>query len=489
MKINIDSIPKEIISASKKLKEAGFESYIVGGCVRDLLLGRKPKDWDLTTNATPDEIQNIFPDSFYENTFGTVGVKTDSLDHSLEVIEVTPYRQESDYSDKRHPNSVVFSHKIEDDLSRRDFTINALAVDIDKGQIIDNYKGQDDLKKKIIRAVGEANKRFNEDALRMLRAIRFAAELDFVIEKETAESILENAALMEHISNERIGEEFKKIIESNNPSLGLALAQKLHILSHILPELEQMVGVEQNKEAHKYDVWEHSLRTLQHAADKNFSLEVRLAALFHDTGKPKTKVEEVGKTTFYNHEMVSAKVTRETLKRLAFPKEIIDKVEKLVRYHMFFSDTAQITHSAVRRLITKVSKENIWDLINLRFCDRIGTGRPKEEPYRLRKFEAMIEEVIRDPISVSMLKINGNDIMKKFHVKPGPSIGYILNALLEEVLDDPKNNNETFLVKQTEKLLAMPEEKLKKIGEKAREVKNEAETAEVTKIRQKRRVK
>jgi len=489
VKINIDLIPNEVIDVSKKIKEAGFEAYIVGGSVRDIILGNKPKDWDFATNAVPEEIQKIFPDSFYENTFGTVGVKTESEDPTLKVIEVTPYRLESEYSDKRHPNSVVFSHKIEDDLGRRDFTINAMAVDLNKGQIVDNYKGQEDLKAKLVRAVGDPDKRFSEDALRMLRTIRFASELDFVIEKETAESILKNSVLIKHISNERIGEEFKKIILSRNPSMGLGLAQRLNILSHILPILEEMVGVEQNKEAHLYDVWEHSLRAVQHAADKNFSLEVRLAALFHDSAKPETKREEKNKTTFYNHEVGGAKIARETLKKLAFPKEVIDKVEKLVRYHMFFSDTEQITPSAVRRLISKVSKDNIWELMNLRICDRIGTGRPKEEPYRLRKYQSMIEEVIRDPISVSMLKIDGNEIMKRFHMEPGPRIGYILNALLEEVIEDPTKNTEAFLVKQIEKLLDLSEKDLRNIALKAKEVKNEAETAEITKIRQKRHVK
>jgi len=489
VKIKTNSFPKEILNISQKMKAGGFEVFVVGGCVRDILLGNKPKDWDIATNATPEKIQGLFPDSFYENTFGTVGVKSGSDDPALKVVEITPYRKEAGYSDKRHPDSVIFSHKLDDDLGRRDFTINALAVDPDKGQITDNYSGLSDLEKRLIRAVGSPDKRFGEDALRMLRAVRFAAELDFVIEKETAESISKNAGLIGHISNERIGEEFKKIIQSKNPAMGLALAQKLHILSHTLPELEEMVGVSQNKEAHKYDVWEHSLRALQHAADKNFSLEVRLAALFHDSAKPATKRQEDGKTTFYGHEVVGAKVARETLRKLAFPKEVIEKVEKLIRCHMFFSDTEQITPSAVRRLINKVSKENIWELVNLRICDRVGTGRPKEEPYRLRKFQSMIEEVIRDPISVSMLKIDGNDIIKEFHVEPGPRIGYVLSALLEEVLEDPTRNNKKFLVKHTAELLKLPDGELKGIGEAAREVKTEVEKAEITKIRRKRGVK
>lgn len=493
MKINIKLIPKEVLSIGKALKDAGFEPYLVGGCARDLLIDRQPKDWDLTTNATPEEIQKIFPDSFYENNFGTVGVKTEQFisegeDDTLKVIEITPYRVESTYADNRHPDSVSFSQDIDDDLKRRDFTINALAFDLDKKVLKDNFKGQDDLNSQLIRAVGDPNERFNEDALRMLRAIRFSAELGFIIEQKTAESIVSNANLIENVSRERIGDEFRKIILSDNPSIGMGVAQKLGILAKILPVFENAVDVKQNKEAHKYDVWEHTLRTLQHAADKKLSLELRLAALFHDVAKPITKREEQGKTTFYNHEVVGAKVARETLKNLSFPTETIKKVEKLVRYHMFFADTDQITHSAVRRLIAKVGRDSIWDLINLRMCDRIGTGTPKEEPYRLRKFQSMIEEVMRDPISVSMLKIDGNYLIEKFHVEPGPKIGDILHALLEEVIEEPKNNTEMFLVKRVEEILKLSDKEIHKLGLKGREILEEKEAEEVGKIRKGRHV-
>jgi tRNA nucleotidyltransferase (CCA-adding enzyme) len=480
-KINKDSIPKEVIKTGQALIEAGFEAFLVGGCVRDLLINRPPKDWDLTTNATPEEIQKVFIDSFYENNFGTVGVKTENEDNK--VIEITPYRLETGYTDKRHPDEVKFSQNIDDDLQRRDFTINAMAYDLNKGQLKDIYNGQKDLESCLIRAVGDPDKRFGEDALRMLRAIRFSAELGFMIEQETAESIMNNANLMKHVSRERIGDELTKLIMSKSPALGLGLAEKLHILSHILPIFMDSVGSKQNKQAHKYDVWEHSIRTLQHAADKDLSLEIRLAALFHDVAKPITKREEGGVTTFYNHEVVGAKVARETLRELAFPKEVVSQVEKLVRYHMFFSDTDEITHSAVRRLVSKVGQDSIWDLINLRKCDRIGSGRPKEEPYRLRKFQAMIDEVMRDPVSVSMLKIDGNDLISRFHVEPGPKIGWILHALFEDVLEEPKNNNEMFLVKRIEKLLKLSVEELQKEGEKGKDVMNEKEAEEVSKIR------
>jgi len=489
MKINKIDIPQEVKATLTALNKGGFDAYIVGGCVRDLLLNTKPKDWDVTTNATPKEIQKIFPESFYENNYGTVGVKTETKDETLKIIEITPYRIESEYSDNRHPDSVTFSSKIEDDLQRRDFTINALAFDPNKSDIIDLYNGRGDLSSGVIKAVGDPNKRFKEDSLRILRAIRFAAQLNFSIEQKTIESVMENSHLMGNVSRERVGREFEKIIMSKNPAIGLALAQKLNILSYISPKLTETVGVKQNKQAHKYDVWEHIIRTLQHAADKNLSLEVRLAALFHDTGKVQTKRLSKGQTTFYSHEVVSAKIARKALENLSFSRETITKVEKLVRYHMFFSDTDQITHSAVRRLIVKVGEENIWDLINLRMCDRIGTGRPKEEPYRLRKFESMIEEVIRDPLSVSMLKIDGNQLMKMFHIKPGPKLGHILHALLEYVLEDPTKNTKMFLVKQSEKLLKLNEEELKKIGERGKDTLKDTEEGVLHSIRSKRHVK
>lgn len=487
--IENSKIPQEIQKISKTLENKGFEAYLVGGCVRDLLLGHEPKDWDFTTNAKPNELIVIFPDSFYENNFGTVGIKTRSTNPKLEVVEITPYRKESNYSDGRHPDNVEFSQNIDDDLARRDFTVNAIAYNISKGHIKDNYKGQESLKTKTLVAVGSAEDRFKEDALRMLRAIRFASELGFIIEINTLNAILKCSEFMKNVSRERIRDEFEKIIMSKNPMIGIGLSQKLGILPYISTYLEDMVDVSQNKQAHKYDVFEHSLRTLQHAADSSFSKEVRFAALFHDIAKPITKKVSGGKTTFYGHDVVGAKVTRETLKNLSFDKDFVEKVANLVRWHMFFSDTEEITPSAARRLIKNVGKENIWDLINLRKCDRIGTGRPKEEPYRLRKFEAMLDEVMRDPISVSMLKIDGNILINDLKIKAGPKIGWILHALLEEVLEDPKKNTEMFLMKRSEQLNLLPENKLRELGEKGKDTKNEAEIEEISKIRAKRYVK
>ena len=488
-KINTEKIPQEVVNCIKNLENKGFEAFLVGGCVRDLLMERTPNDWDLTTNATPSEIIDVFDETIYENNFGTVGVKTENEDSSLKVIEITPYRLESNYIDKRHPEKVTFSKKIEDDLKRRDFTINAMAYNPSKGEIIDNYGGQKDIKDKIIRTVGDPDERFNEDSLRMLRAVRFSAQLCFTINIDTAKSIENNNKSFENVSRERIKEEFTKIILSDNPMIGMALTQKLGLLPYISKNLEDMVGVTQNKKAHKYDVWEHALRALQHAADNNFSLEVRLAALFHDVSKVETKREKGGESTFFGHDVVGARVTRETLKKLTFSKEIINKTVKLVRWHMFYSDTEEITLSAVRRLIRKVGKDNIWDLINLRKADRIGMGRPKEEPYRLRKFQSMIDEVMRDPISVNMLKINGDIIINDLKIPAGPRIGYILHALLEEVLDDPQKNNEQYLINRSGELNNLEEKELEKLGTKAREKKEELDDEEVSKLRGKRYVK
>jgi poly(A) polymerase/tRNA nucleotidyltransferase (CCA-adding enzyme) len=261
------------------------------------------------------------------------------------------------------------------------------------------------------------------------------------------------------------------------------------LLTHIVPELEVGRGVKQ-PQAHAYDVWEHLLRTAQHAADKEFNLEMRLAALFHDVGKPKTKgfSHETNQPTFYGHEVVGSRETRKILERMKFSRATIEKVTKLVRWHMFFADTESITLSAVRRMIVNVGPENIWDLMNLRVCDRIGTGRPKENPYRLRKYKAMIEEALRDPVSVGMLKIDGKKLMETLQIGPGPKIGFILNALLEEVLEDPKLNTEEYLVAKSKELLALPEPELKARADKGKEKKEHVEDREIGDIRRKHKV-
>lgn len=490
------TIPKEVLNCIKSLKNEGYEAYLVGGCARDMILGRTPKDWDITTNATPEQIIAIFPKTVYENRFGTVAVVNEETENkSVRIVEVTPYRLESDYSDHRHPNEVRFSKDIKDDLARRDFTINAIAGDIDTDtgeikDIIDLYEGIKDIKDKTLRTVGNPDDRFGEDALRMLRAIRIATELGFTINTETSNSIVKNADLISKVSMERIRDEFSRVIMSKEPMIGVVMLQKYGLLKHIAPELEKGIGVEQNK-AHSYDVWEHLLRSLQHSADKDYALDIRLSALFHDVSKPETRrfSHETNQFTFYGHEVVGSRVTKKILERLKYPSKTIEKVVKMVRWHMFFSDTETITLSAVRRMINNVGRENIWDLMNVRICDRIGTGRPKEDPYRLRKYHAMIEEALRDPISVQMLKIDGNRIIEVTHETPGPKIGYTLHALLEEVIENPALNTAEYLEKRAVELIALDIKKLKELGEAGKKAKEEEDEAMVKEIRGKFHVK
>lgn len=474
------------------LQSGGFEAFFVGGCVRDLLMGTKPKDFDITTNATPEQIIALFPKTFYENTYGTVGVVTcgEDLgtvcsDESVKIVEVTPYRLESTYSDNRHPDEVSWSSDIMDDLKRRDFTCNAMAYNPITNELVDPFKGQDDIKDKIVRAVGDPAQRFNEDALRLMRAVRFVCQLDFDLDSVTRESLEHNAHLLNNISRERVRDEFVKLIMTDFPMRGISLMKETNLLGYVVPELLRGVGVEQNQ-AHMYDVWEHNLRTLQYAADKKWPLHIRLAAIFHDISKPETKrfSKEKNVITFYGHDVVGGRVTREIMERLKFPKDLIEKVSMFVRWHMFFSDTEQITLSAVRRLITNVGKENIWDLIDLRVCDRVGTGRPKEEPYRLRMYQSMVEQALKDPISLKMLKTDGKRIMEVTNMAPGPKVGYILHALFDEVLENPEKNTEDYLDTKTKELVNLSIEDLKALGEAGKEEmeqKNEEQVKEIRK--------
>ncbi len=466
-------IPKEILDVLKKLESAGFEVFLVGGCVRDLLLGREVKDWDATTSAKPEEMQKIFQDSFYENAFGTVGVKTGN--EKIPIFEVTTYRKEEDYTDKRHPDRVEFTSNIEEDLARRDFTVNAITMS-KGGNIKDLFNGQKDLKNKIIRAVGNPIKRFSEDGLRLMRAIRFSAQLNFKIEEETEKAIKEKADLLQAISNERIRDEFIKIIESDGAEQGVRDLEKFGLLKHIIPELGEGVGVEQNLH-HKYTVFEHQVRSLGYAVKYGYNTEVRIAALLHDVAKPKTKRGEGKKATFYGHDVIGARMVAKILDRLHFSKKIAEKIVTLVRYHMFYYDVGEVTAKSVRRLLRKVGPENIDELLEVRIAERKGSGVPKAEPYRLRHLRYMIDKVSKDPLTVGMLKVTGEEVMRKLQIEPGPKVGYILSALLEEVLDDPDKNNKEYLLESVKKLGKLSDEELKKLSksgkEKLKEVKEE----------------
>lgn len=474
-------------------------------------------------------------------------------------IEITTYRIESTYSDNRRPDEVKFAKTLEEDLGRRDFTCNAIAlkvksyppqaeqalsekpntksakneVRVDDYEIIDLFNGQQDIKNQAIRAVGDANKRFNEDALRMMRAIRFAAQLSegedlqflkdrkglgnqnqktgyqatvtpmhllgkssrekisnhesttdnrapkrrWWIGENTFDALKKNAELLRHISPERIGDEFQKIILSNRPAWGVELLVETNLMKYIIPELYDTIGVRQNKH-HYYGpyntVYKHMLAALKTCPSEK--LEVRLAAFFHDIGKPKSKRGHGYNSTFYGHEYVGARMTKVIMERLKFPKKVTDKTVLLVKNHMFYYNTDEVSEKGVRKVIRKVGLENINDLIDVRIGDRLGSGIAKAVPYKLRHFKYMVEKVSNDPISVKDLKINGDILLADYDFKPGPQIGAILEILLAEVLDDPKLNTIKYLADRAIELQKEDLKQLRQIAkQKIKEEKQEEE--------------
>ncbi len=484
-------IPAEIVNIAGNLQKAGYQTYLVGGCVRDLIMGREPKDWDITTNAKPEEIQKIFPDNVYENKFGTVGVKTNSKEEKLKIVEITTFRLEGKYTDKRHPDEIKFAKTVEEDLARRDFTINALALKLINGiadEIIDPFNGQQDIKNKIIRTVGNPNERFNEDALRLMRAARFATELNFEIEEKTSEAIRKESGLLEAIAKERIRDELIKILMAENAAAGIQLLENLNLLRYVAPELREGIDVGQNKH-HIYNVWEHNLRALDYAAKKNYSLEIRFSALLHDVAKPQTKAGEGLDSTFYNHEIVGAKMAARVLDRLHFSKTLAEKIVHLVRYHLFYYNVGEVTETGVRRFLARVGPENVDDFIKLREADRIGSGVPKAVPYKLRHLLFMIDKVKRDPLSPKMLKVNGENVMRILKIVPGPKIGRILSILLDEVIEEPMKNEKKNLESEIQKLGKLPDAELEKLSKKAKEKKDEFESGIEEEIKKKYYVK
>jgi poly(A) polymerase/tRNA nucleotidyltransferase (CCA-adding enzyme) len=480
------SIPSEIRNIVHKLNEAGHQAFPVGGCVRDVLRGVKPQDWDVTTNAKPEEMQKVFPESFYENKFGTVTVLTGSEDVSLKEVEITPFRVEAKYSDKRHPDEVRFASNIEEDLKRRDFTINAMAFMVEKEspELIDLFGGQVDLKNSIVRTVGDPNERFGEDALRMMRAVRFAVNLKFEIEKDTFAAIQKNSNLLAAISQERIRDEFIKIIMAGDARRGIDLLRESGLLAHIIPEILEGYGTSQNKH-HIYDVYEHCVRALDFSAKSNFEGIVRIASLLHDVGKPRVKKGEGEESTFYGHEVVGAKMTEEILNRLKFPNKDAEIITKLVRYHLFYYNVGEVGENSVRRLVRQVGIENTERLLQVRMADRVGSGVPKAEPYKLRHLKYVIEKISHDPISVKMLKVGGSDVMRILSVSPSPKIGQILDILLGEVLDSPELNREDLLTHRVEELGKMSDNELVKMAEEARKAREEVQMKEDQMTKQK----
>ena len=462
-------LPNEVLELMSKFTGAGYQIYVVGGAVRDLLLKRPVHDWDFTTDAKPEEILKLFPEGFSNNKFGTVGIPSDD-----QIFEVTTMRKEGDYTDSRHPDSVSWTKKIEADLARRDFTINALALDIkgrgerEKGKvknslltseaidsslitIIDSFDGQKDLEGGLIRAVGDPNKRFQEDALRLIRAIRIGAELGFDIEKETFAAIKIQANLIAEIANERIRDELFKLLASTNPYMGIVKLREAGILQIVLPELEITFGIVQEGPKHDriYDIGEHSLLSLKNTPSTDPI--VRLAALLHDVGKSDTvSTASDGNVTFYNHDLVGGKIVRQIGKRFNMSKYQLEKLYSLVRWHLFTVDEKQ-TDAAIRRFIKNVGLENIPDIMAVRVGDRLGGGTATAVSWRMEEFLKRIDQVMQKPFSISDLKVTGNDVMKTLNIKPGRKVGEILQKLFKEIqADDSKNNKEYLLNRITQ---------------------------------------
>lgn len=454
-------LPQFVLNILRNFSEAGLEIYIVGGAVRDLIMEKAVTDWDFTTNAKPEEILKLFPEGFYDNKFGTVG-----LPYEDQIYEITTYRTETGYTDRRHPDKVAWGKTLEEDLARRDFTINAMAIKpmtndqfpmsngqlpIANYQLIDRYGGKEDLEKKLIRAVGDAAERFSEDALRIMRCVRIATELGFLIEEKTFEALKEKAFLLSEISGERIRDELLKIMASEHPTDGVLIAHNGGVMEVILPELEKGVGLTQAKH-HIYDVFKHSVESLRNCPSSDPI--VRLATLLHDVGKSFTYRGEGAERTFFNHEVESARIARDIAERLHFSKEQREKFVTLIRWHQFSVDEFQ-TDKAIRRFIVRVGNKYLEDIFNVRIGDRLGSGCTKAESWRLRKYMQRTIDVQKHIPSVTDLKVNGKDVMEVLGIGPGPKVGEILNKLFEEITEDPGKNEREYLLKR-----------IKEVGEK-----------------------
>ena len=456
-------IPKQLYKIIKIFHDNNYEIFIVGGAVRDILMKNVTYDWDLTTNATPDEMLRIFPEAYYDNQFGTVGLSNE-ID-GKRPYEITTFRTESGYSDTRHPDSVTWGKTLDEDLSRREATISAMALQItsklndsnsNEGKLeeiainvnlIDKYNGKKDLDEKIFRAVGNPDERYREDALRMIRAVRISSQLGFTIEEKTFNAIKNNAGLINKIAKERVRDELVKIFQSPYPYEGMVLFRNSGLLKEILPEMEVTFGVEQKSPGrhHIYDVGTHSLMSLKNCPSKDPI--VRFATFIHDSGKAGTyKKSEGGTITFYNHELVSTTNAYNISKRLRFSNKDTERLTKLVRWHQFSVDERQ-TDSAIRRFIRNVGIENVKDMLDLRVGDRLGGGAT-ETSWRLEEYKKRLIEVQKQPFTVSDLKIDGNDVMTALNIKPGKKVGEVLNQLFKKVVGKKVDNTKEDLLKE-----------------------------------------
>lgn len=461
-------LPEKVVKVMRRFEEAGADIFVAGGAVRDLLLGREVKDWDFASNLTPEEMKKLFPkNSFCENNYGTFSIVL----ANGEILEVTTYRTERNYSDGRHPDVVEWGKTLEDDLKRRDFTINAMAVGKKSGQnlnppvllaggppslekggplpdleLVDLFEGQEDLKKRIIRTVGNPDERFGEDALRMMRAVRIASQIGFVIEENTFESMVKNAKLINRVAGERIREELFLILENDKAADGIKLLKNSGLLGEIMPEV--LAGVEMKQKGHHiYDVWTHMLETLNNCTSPNPI--TRLAALLHDVGKPASMVGEGENRTFHNHEIIGSRIAVGIGKRLRLSNKELDQLFRLVRWHMFTAEDTQ-TDKAVRRFIRNVTPEYLEEMVALRRADRVGSGA-KETSWRWELFKKRLVEVQKQPFSINDLKVDGNDVMERLAIKPGRKVGEVLKAIFAEVEEEPAINVREILLKKIDK--------------------------------------
>jgi len=441
----------------RTFREAGYECFLVGGSVRDLILerhgsartgGRDSGDFDFATNARPEEVRGLFRKVI--PTGEKHGTMTVLAGGGL-AFEVTTYRADGTYADGRRPEEVRFSDRLEEDVKRRDFTINGLAYDLERDEIIDLVGGLADIEKKIVRTIGNPLERFGEDGLRPYRACRIAAKFDFSIEAETFAAIGKSLETASRVSMERVRDELTKLLAVEKPSIGIEFMRQSGLLDLFLPELSACHGIIQNK-YHRYDIYWHSLYSCDFANRREPF--IRLAALLHDLGKLPTRREQAdGESTFYNHEVIGARITRRVMKRLKYSNDEITHVSNLVSNHMFHYTDAW-TDGAVRRFMRKVGMENLEDLIALRMADRLGNGMRGGMPQPIRELRKRIDRIIEEQnaITVRDLDINGHVIMEEFGIKPGPIIGAILSQLLELVLDSPEMNVRSTLMEKAREI-------------------------------------
>ena len=438
------NLPNKVNQIIHTLKQHGYEAYAVGGCVRDSILGRVPDDWDITTSATPLETKALFQRTFDTGIeHGTITVLLDK-----EAFEVTTYRVDGKYEDSRHPSEVTFTRSLKEDLLRRDFTINAMAYNDSEG-LVDIFGGMEDLRKKTIRCVGDARARFGEDALRILRAVRFAAQLGFEIEEETRKGITELAPTLANISAERIQVELIKMLVSPNPEM-LKTAYELGITKVILPEFDEMVATAQETPHHKYTVGEHTLKAIQNVrADK----VLRLTMLFHDIAKPIMKtIDENGVAHFKMHEAKGAEMTKQILRRLKFDNDTMNKVVRLVQYHDYRMPAEP---KNVRRAMNKIGEDLFPYYLEVRMADTLAQSEylQEEKLYNIRNVKACYEEILKkkECVSLKTLAVTGSDLIAS-GMKPGKEIGAVLNKLLEYVIEHPDANKKETLLKLKDEL-------------------------------------